>query len=31
MEIYYSNILPAKGSDTYSTISVEYDGQIVCR
>ena len=30
MEIYYSNILPAKGSDTYDTISVEYDGQIVC-
>ena len=31
MELYYSNIVPAKGSETYSTISVEYDGQIVCR
>ena len=31
MEMYYKCILPEKGSDTYTTVSVEYDGQIVCR
>lgn len=31
MEKYYSHIVPAKGADTYSSISVEYDGQIVCK
>lgn len=31
MEMYYSNIIPAKGAQTYSTVSVEYDGQIVCK
>jgi cell division protein FtsQ len=31
MEMYYSNIIPAKGTDTYSLVSVEYDGQIVCK
>ena len=31
MEMYYSNIIPEKGAETYRTVSVEYDGQIVCR
>ncbi len=31
MEMYYSHILPEKGSQAYRTVSVEYDGQIVCR
>jgi cell division protein FtsQ len=31
MEMYYSNIIPAKGSETYTSVSVEYDGQIVCK
>ena len=31
MEMYYTNILPEKGSDAYRYVSVEYDGQIVCR
>ena len=31
MEMYYRSILPEKGSDAYTTVSVEYDGQIVCR
>ena len=31
MEMYYTSIVPAKGSGLYSTVSVEYDGQIVCR
>ena len=31
MEMYYSNIIPEKGAETYKTVSVEYDGQIVCR
>lgn len=31
MELYYTGILPAKGKGTYKTVSLEYDGQIVCR
>ena len=31
MEMYYTGILPAKGEGKYTKISVEYDGQIVCR
>ncbi len=31
MGLYYSHILPEKGSEAYSSVSVEYDGQIVCR
>jgi cell division protein FtsQ len=31
MEMYYSNIIPAKGAETYTSVSVEYDGQIVCK
>lgn len=31
MEMYYTNIIPAKGADAYSSISVEFDGQIVCK
>ncbi len=31
MEMYYSHILPEKGPDTYTHISVEFDGQIVCK
>ncbi len=30
MELYYSHILPEKGS-RYTSVSVEYDGQIVCK
>ncbi len=31
MEMYYSHILPEKGSDAYTSVSVEFDGQIVCK
>ncbi|MGN1216159.1 MAG: cell division protein FtsQ/DivIB [Candidatus Cryptobacteroides sp.] len=31
IERYYNTIAPAKGQDTYSTVNVKYDGQIVCR
>ncbi len=31
MEMYYSHILPEKGSDRYTSVNVEYEGQIVCR
>ncbi len=31
MEMYYSHILPEKGSGTYKSVSVKYDGQIVCK
>ena len=31
MEMYYSNIIPAKGQVAYTSVSVEYDGQIVCK
>ncbi len=31
MELYYSHILPEKGSGKYRTVSVEYDNQIVCK
>ncbi len=31
MEMYYSHILPEKGSGAYTSVSVEYDGQIVCK
>lgn len=31
MEMYYKCILPEKGSDAYTSVNVEYDGQIVCR
>ncbi len=28
---YYKSIVPAKGKNYYSTVSVKFDGQIVCR
>lgn len=31
LEDYYRCIVPAKGEDYYSTVSVKFDGQIVCR
>lgn len=31
MEKYYTCILPEKGADRYTSVSVKYDGQIVCR
>jgi len=31
LEDYYKCILPAKGENYYSSVSVQYDGQIVCR
>ncbi len=31
MELYYTNIIPAKGADYYRNVNVEYDGQIVCK
>lgn len=31
MERYYTEIVPAKGAGTYSSVSVKYEGQIVCR
>lgn len=31
MELYYKHIVPAKGESHYSSVNVEYDGQIVCR
>ncbi len=31
MAMYYSHILPEKGSGKYTSVSVEFDGQIVCR
>ncbi len=31
MELYYSHILPEKGSGAYRTVSVEYENQIVCK
>ena len=31
MEMYYTHILPAKGSGRYSTVDLRYEGQIVCR
>ena len=31
MELYYTSILPNKGEKDYSMVSLEYDGQIVCR
>ena len=31
MERYYTHILPEKGADRYTSVSVEYEGQIVCR
>lgn len=31
MEMYYSCIIPAKGENAYTSVSVEYDGQIVCK
>ena len=31
MEMYYTNIIPAKGAGYYRHINVEYDGQIVCK
>ncbi len=31
MEMYYSHILPEKGSQAYKTVSVEYENQIVCK
>ena len=31
MEKYYTHIVPAKGKQTYKTVDVRFDGQIVCR
>lgn len=31
MEMYYTHILPEKGSGHYRTVDLRYDGQIVCR
>ncbi len=31
IEMYYSHILPEKGSDAYTSVNVEYENQIVCR
>ncbi len=31
MEMYYSHILPEKGSEAYTSVSVKFDGQIVCK
>lgn len=31
MEMYYRNIVPEKGASHYTRVSVEYEGQIVCR
>ena len=31
MEMYYTHIIPAKGSGHYKTIDLRFDGQIVCR
>jgi cell division protein FtsQ len=31
MEMYYRNIVPEKGDSHYTRVSVEYEGQIVCR
>ena len=31
MEMYYTHIVPEKGTDAYSRVDVRYDGQIVCR
>lgn len=31
MELYYTNIIPAKGADYYRNVNVEYEGQIVCK
>ncbi len=31
MELYYSHILPEKGSGKYKTVSVKYDGRIICK
>lgn len=31
MELYYTSIIPAKGTDYYRNVNVEYDGQIVCK
>ena len=31
MELYYTCIIPEKGADRYKSVSLEYDGQIVCK
>lgn len=31
MELYYTSIVPAKGDKEYTHVSLEYEGQIVCR
>ncbi len=31
MALYYSHILPEKGSDKYTSVNVKYSGQIVCK
>jgi len=31
LELYYSCIIPEKGQDKYKEVSLEYDGQIVCK
>lgn len=31
MELYYSCIIPEKGTDFYKSVSLEFDGQIVCK
>ena len=31
MEMYYTHIVPEKGSDRYTSVDLRFDGQIVCR
>jgi cell division protein FtsQ len=31
LKIFYNQILPVKGWDGFSSVSVKYDGQIVCK
>ena len=31
LKIFYNQILPVKGWDSFSSISIKYDGQIVCK
>ncbi|AFK02978.1 hypothetical protein Emtol_1836 [Emticicia oligotrophica DSM 17448] len=31
LKIFYNQILPVKGWDSFSSVSVKYDGQIVCK
>ena len=31
MKMYYTHIVPGKGSEAYSSVDVRFDGQIICR